>query len=125
MKSILIDPFTRTIKEVEYDGDFHQIYEFIHCDTFDCVRVNENGDAIFVDDEGLISGKEQAFFGWLGYPQPLAGRGIVLGSNLTDGESADTTITLEEARELVVWLMPINIDGRVQFYVIPADETEH
>lgn len=125
MKSILIDPFTRTIKEVDYNGDFHQICEFIQCDTFDAVRVSDKGDAIFVDDEGLISGKEQAFFGWLGYPQPLAGRGILLGCNMNDGESTDTTFTLEQVREGVVWLMPINMDGRVQFYVVPAGETEH
>lgn len=125
MKSILIDPFTRTIKEADYNGDFHQIYEFIQCDTFDAVTVNDKGDAVFVDDEGLISGKEQAFFGWLGYPHPLAGRGIVLGSTISDGDSADTTVTLEEAIESIVWLMPINMDGRIQFYVVPAKETEH
>ena len=124
MKTILINPFERTITEVDYNGDFHQIYGLIECDTFDCVRINNQGDAIFVDDEGLISGKEQAFFGWYGYPQPLAGRGMIIGSDIA-GESVSTKITLEEAVKNVVWLMPINVDGRVNFFVVNADETEH
>jgi len=32
MRAILIDPFTRTIKEVDYNGDYRQIYTFIGAD---------------------------------------------------------------------------------------------
>lgn len=124
MKAILIDPFERKLSEVEYSGDYKQIYEHIDCHNFDCVRISSKGDTIFVDDEGLISCKVQCFFGFIGYPQPLAGKGLVLGTDI-NGESVDTTMTLEEMRKLVKWLIPIEVDGVVNFYVLNADETEH
>ena len=53
MKAILIDPFEQTVKEVQYSGDFHQIYDLIEAETFDVARISR-GDGIFVDDEGLL-----------------------------------------------------------------------
>lgn len=125
MRAILIDPFERTITEVDYNGDFHQIYNLIDAQTFDAARVNDVGDAIFVDDEGLISGKVQAFFGFRGYPQPLAGKGLLLGCTLENGESADTTYTIEEAHEHVVWLSLVDFNGQKMFICTDAGETEH
>ena len=125
MKAILIDPFEKTITEVDYNGDFRQIYKLIDCGTFDVVRVNDIGDGIFVDDEGLINGKQQEFFGWRGYEQPLAGKGLLLGCTLSDGESADTSYTLDDAYDHVVWLSLININGNDLFIATDANETEH
>lgn len=125
MRAILIDPFERTITEVDYNGDFHQIYDLIDAQTFDAARVNDVGDAIFVDDEGLISGKRQEFFGFRGYPQPLAGKGLLLGCTLENGESADTTYTIEEAHEHVVWLSLVDFNGQKMFICTDAGETEH
>ena len=62
MKAYLIDPFTKTISMVEYSGDYNEIYKLIECDTFTCADFNEFGDTVFVDDEGLINGKDQEFF---------------------------------------------------------------
>lgn len=124
MRGFLIDPFERTISEVDYNGDFHQIYKLIDCDTFTCVTVNDRGDALFVDDEGLINEKPQAFFGWYGYPQPLAGKALLLGNNVM-GESAPTTFTLNKTNEHVVWLSLVDINGADIFICTNANETEH
>lgn len=102
MKAILIDPFTQTITEVEHNGDYKQIYELIDAELFDSVRISEN-DFIFVDDEGLFQ-EDQAFFRVRGYPDPLAGKGLVLGASAI-GESVDPVISLEELRRSVSWLV--------------------
>ena len=116
MKAYLIDPTAQTVEPVEYDGNFKSIYKFIECDTFDCVRFNEHGDGVFIDDEGLISGKEQRFFQIKGYPQPLAGKGFVLGCDTNTGESAEPHVSLEWLRENVVFVLPLRTtDGGLIF----------
>lgn len=106
MKAILVDPFARTITEVEYTGDYTNIYEHIQAQAFDVVRINRKGDAIFVDDEGLINGNEnQQFFGWIGYVNPIAGRGLILGTD-DEGESISPSIDIETAKQHVIWLEP-------------------
>lgn len=122
MRAILIDPFSRTIAEVEYSGNYKQIYELIQCDTYDCARINREGDGIFVDDEGLFKEQEQAFFLHADYPQPLAGRGLVLGCRMEDGESVSPSTTLDEVIDKVVFVTPVNINGEVMF--IPSDLLE-
>ena len=53
MRAILIDPFTETITEVEYSGDFKQIYNLINCNTFTVSAISD-ADDLFLDDEGLL-----------------------------------------------------------------------
>lgn len=109
MQAILIDPFTRTITEVDYNGDYTNIYEHIKAECFDCVRINRKGDSIFVDDEGLINGDaNQQFFGWLGYANPIAGRGLILGTD-SEGESISPSITMETVLKHVIWLSPSEV----------------
>lgn len=108
MKAYLIDPFTRTVSQVEYSGDYQQIYSFIDCDTFTCADFNDKGDTVFVDDEGLINGKPQEFFLVDGYPTPLAGKGLVLGTN-QEGESVEPSITLSELDDAIQWISPLEL----------------
>ena len=103
MKAYLIDPFTQSITEVEYSGDYKQIYSLIDADLFTCADINEFGDTVFVDDEGLINGKPQEFFLVADYPTPLAGKGLVLGTN-QEGESVEPSITIDQLRANVDWI---------------------
>jgi hypothetical protein len=101
MKAFLIDPFTQTINEVDYNGDYKSIYSLIsssaiNVDTFTCVNLNEQEDTIFVDDEGLLKDlNSQRFFTVNGHV--LAGKGLVLGTN-EEGESVSPKITIEQLR---------------------------
>lgn len=113
MKAILIDPFDRNITEVEYSGDFKEIYQHIDCQLFDVVRIDRT-NSIFVDDEGLISGKAQAFFKIDGYPEPLAGKGLMLGAD-DEGESISPSLTLNEVRGMVDFVVPVRINGQIVF----------
>lgn len=101
MKAILIDPFAKEITEVEYSGDFQDIYKLIDCQTFDCVTFNQAGDGVFVDDEGLYD-ETKEFFKFPGM-QPLAGKGLVLGVD-PDGESISPSITLSAMKEMTSFM---------------------
>ena len=107
MKAYLIDPFARAITEVEYNGDYNEIYDLIDCDVFACVDIDCKGNTVFIDDEGLITGKEQEFFNIThdeqGASQPLAGKGLVLGTD-KEGESVAPSLTIEELRKRVKFI---------------------
>jgi hypothetical protein len=104
MKAFLIDPFTKTITAVEYDGNYKSIYKMLGCDLFDVVELPDFEDAIYVDDEGLmVAACDQAYFMVRELPRPLAGKGLVLGTN-DDGESADPLVTIEQLTARVRWV---------------------
>ena len=97
--AILVDPFAHTISSVKVD-DFTDIQKHIGCDCFTTVRFDERNTA-FCDDEGLLNGTEKAVrFVDEVYPQPLAGRVLILGDGF-GGESTDCTHTGEEVRAKV------------------------
>lgn len=92
----LIDPETSSISEVETDYSSRSIYKLIDAQLFDVVYINDQRDVIYVDDEGLFHSKH--FFRIEGYPSPLAGKGLVLGTD-NEGETispiSETIETLE------------------------------
>lgn len=104
MKSILIDPFAKTVTEVEHDGTLDAIYAAIGADCVCTVRLDEEGDAVFLDDDGLFK-RGQEFFAIGNYPHPLAGKGLVLGCD-AEGESVAPTCTLAQVAGAVHWLTP-------------------
>lgn len=100
MKAILIDPFEQSVKEVEYSGDFRDIYKLIDAECFDCARIRR-GDGIFVDDEGLLKSPTH-FFEHSDYPSPLAGKGLIVGCD-EQGESVDCKTSLDEVKAKVTF----------------------
>ena len=98
MRAILINPFDETITEVDYSGDFKQIYKFIDCSTFDVVMLCD-ADDLYVDDEGLL--KENRYFSWSG--RIFAGKGLILGHN-EEGETTPTSYDLQEGVDRIEWL---------------------
>jgi hypothetical protein len=99
MKAFLIDPFEKSINEVDYSGDYQDIYKLIDAELFDVVYIDGN-NCIYVDDEGLFK-NEQAFF-QVGYAM-LAGYGLVLGTD-DEGNSISPEIALEDLRKQVTFL---------------------
>jgi hypothetical protein len=98
MQAILIDPFTETIEVVDYSGDWRDISAMLGCDLFTTVYT-EMADTIYVDDEGLYV-EDQRYFKLKGHPQPLAGKGLVLGST-DDGDSTDCVSSLQDILDIV------------------------
>lgn len=110
VRAIRIDPFAQTVEEVQHNAaDYTAIYDQlsvpdhkVSCFTIVGIDERENGDSIFVDDEGLLKGNTH-FFQWQGYAQPLAGCGLILGCD-NAGDSVACSISLEEARAKVSFL---------------------
>jgi hypothetical protein len=103
LKAILIDTENREVKMIEIEKGIDAIYEQINCDCFTVVTL-ENEDAIFVDDEGLLKLNENSKFFFIeGYHQPLAGNGLILGTD-EEGESVNAKSNLEDIKNRVKFL---------------------
>ena len=89
MLAYLIDPEHHSITEVEYDGTMQGIYENIDATLMDAVRINDT-DVVYVDDEGLYNCDFYWRYG--DYPHPIAGKGLVLGTD-REGESISPVST--------------------------------
>jgi hypothetical protein len=110
MRAILIDPTEKTVTEI--DGDFanyKKINEAIGADLFTVVGLGK-GETIYVDDEGLLTNPPKDLFRWKGYYAPLAGRGLILGTDDGGGTIA-TIIPLDVARANVDWLDDVELKG--------------
>lgn len=107
MRGYLVDPFTKTVTEVETTGYPH-FKELIEVGLIAAVTVavyEDNKsmipprDTVWVDDEGLYV-KDQAYFHVIGYNQPLAGKGILLGTD-AEGETVGAYMEFEPFKALV------------------------
>lgn len=105
LRGILIDPYAKTITEhqVAYTDDnsktLKAIHDLIQADCFDTMRPAPD-HMMFLDDLGLE--RQKKFFDWADYPQPLAGRGLILGCNQR-GETIACTLTLDYVTGRVHW----------------------
>lgn len=98
-KAILINAKDKTVTEVTITN-YKDIYKFCGFDLFTTVQMDANGNTLYVDDEGLLNGTSVGFV-IKGYPQPLMGSAIILGTNLRTGDSKDTDLTAEQVRKMV------------------------
>ena len=88
MRAVLIDSKNRTVTDVEYSGDYKEIYKLTGCEIFTMIRGLPDGDDAYVDDEGLLRlTRESMFFKLPWYPTPVAGNALIMSSD-DDGESA-------------------------------------
>ena len=92
MQALLIDPAERTVSPVQLDGgNIDRMQQLIGCETFTAAYL-PNGDTIYVDDEGLF--KQTSFFLIEGITQPLAGKGLLMGSD-DQGNSTEPSVSRE------------------------------
>lgn len=119
MKAILIDPTSRAVKYVDVKPGIDAIYEAINAETFTVITLDDKGTALFLDDEGLYK-PNQDFFQIGDYKQPLAGRGLILGTNEA-GESEDAKVSAAFVYAKVRWLEP---QEAVDLYKQAQVETE-
>jgi hypothetical protein len=122
MMAILIDPYEETIEVVDYSGDYKDISTLLGCDLFTSVYT-EMADTIYVDDEGLYV-ENQKYFKLKGYPQPLAGRGLVIGVT-DDGDSTDCVSSLEDIQDMVSWCPEgTHVEPIMEVMGLSADDQE-
>jgi hypothetical protein len=107
MRGILIDPFKRTVTDVETDSSLDEIYSILDVGTITVVAFDRE-HVMFLDDEGLLKDKdEQAYFHLKGADQPFAGRGLIFADNYGDNRAA--TVSLEKVRDSVTFLDNANV----------------
>lgn len=108
MRGILIDPFTREVKEIDTGGSLVEIYNELGVEIVTVLSI-DGDNALYLDDEGLMVPKEtQEYWHWRGSNQPYAGRGLILGT-LDDGDNSDATMTASEVAKRVTFLDKSNV----------------
>lgn len=109
MKALFIDPTDETIRFLSYDGDYKSIYRILGCRTFEAVYPFDNGDTLWIDEEGLLKDSNFAFNIRADNPkfnQTIMGKALVLGTD-AEGESIECKTTLEDLKGR------INFQGKV------------
>ena len=116
-RGYLIDPYKAEVQPITVPMDDHEeIQRQLDCRVFTTGGYLENGDVVFVDDEGMLKGPTH-FFRIKGLnDQPLAGRGVVLGSD-GHGGSADVKTSESEMMSRVRWVYAMDERGEVLFDV--------
>jgi len=104
MKSILINPFDRTIKTVEYNGGLDEMYRLMGCGTISAPIEFDNLDTMFADDEGLFNPENsKGSIIMKGWSYPIVGKVLVCGCN-DEGESVDVKTPIEFFEKEIKWV---------------------
>ncbi len=105
MKAYLVDPHNKSIDIVDYEG-YDDIKQYLDGAWFDVVRLNDLGDVAYVDDEGLYR-QPQSFWRYRNWPHPIAGKGLVLGTDLDTGETRSPMgVSSFSLADDITWLTP-------------------
>lgn len=107
MKTLLIDPFTKTVTEHEIDGSLESMYALLQCGLVESVSCNDAGellfpvfgDCLFVDEEGLFVADQEYF---IIDGKPLAGRALTIGCD-DDGETVPAQVAPGDLAGRIVW----------------------
>lgn len=105
IRGILIDPHSKTISVVpiEHSAAYRGICTLIDAPLICTVNLNgPNRETLFLDDEGLFE-EGQEFFALGEYPYPLAGKGLILGTD-EEGESVSSQFDVRLLVTAVRWL---------------------
>tara|TARA_R100001163_G_C5008354_1_gene155103 strand:- start:346 stop:765 length:420 start_codon:yes stop_codon:yes gene_type:complete len=103
MKAILINPKLQTINEINYSGDYKDIYKLTECSTFTAIYPFDNcEDTIYLDDEGLLKSSNYCFTFRCddGRNEPLMGNALILGTD-EEGDSKDVETSIDEIKRRV------------------------
>ena len=117
IKGLLINPAAQTIEEVDVEeGDssfLHSMYRLLDCDCVDVVRgyfsrePYKSEDDLWVDDEALLKEPPvQWGFTLHNNCNPILGKALVLGVDLTEGECKNFTLSpeaVEKVRKNIQW----------------------
>jgi|TARA_R100000742_G_C4252814_1_gene70963 hypothetical protein len=101
MKTIIINPYDKTITEDSYSGDYKDIYNLIDCNVFTIVSIDKQNDLI-LDDNGLLHNNQMFFFVKGIDTQAFAGKSMIL-SHDGDGDARGTTLTVDAVEDLITW----------------------
>jgi hypothetical protein len=102
MKAFKIDVEKKLIEQIDLGEHYEEINKHIGSEIFACPYVMEYNDTLYCDDEGLLK-EVKGFFLLDGYPQPLAGNGLIVGCD-DEGNSVDAHIDITELNKRVKFM---------------------
>jgi hypothetical protein len=98
-KAIKIDPKAQTITPIEIVG-----YEALRDAVGGYITVVPTAfGTLYIDDKGLINNTRE-FFAVQGYPQPLAGNGVLFGETDEGGKDTDVMLSVDEVTTIIRFL---------------------
>lgn len=117
MKTIIIDTPRKVIYESSIGDNILEWRDVLscppqRCDGIAAVQLHPR-EILWVDDEGLLKRPLLPLFEILGYHQPIAGKGLILG-NTTEGDAVSTRFPVEIVRELITWRDDIELSHFTQ-----------
>ena len=68
MRAILIDPYEKEVREIDWSGKYHDISNILDCQYFDVAYWRDDGDVIYVDDEAVLREGQEYFAFWTPSP---------------------------------------------------------
>lgn len=102
MKAIPIDPFERTVSEVQTDGSLESIYALMDCQYVEPVRPHDaHGDYLLLDENGKYRKPQKYFLCALWPYDALAGKALWIGS--AGAEFGDAQMTRRQVAGHIVW----------------------
>jgi hypothetical protein len=101
MKALLIDPEARSIEAIEV-ASREEIVGIIGYDTIEIDAVGDRGDRLFFDEECFLRGTKGRF--QIDSIIPVAGKGVVVGSNEDGTRLSDVQTDIEELRSRTKFL---------------------
>jgi hypothetical protein len=90
MKAIFINAKEQTVSIVENKGQLEDLYNTLGVNMVEIGRYYENGDTLWVDEEGLINGTD---FGFTLDGIDYMGNGLIYGTNRMNPELNDSAVT--------------------------------
>jgi hypothetical protein len=133
IRAIIIDPFKQEVREVEDDfNNFRVIQMYLRfgngakpiTDEGYPLTLGPRIDLIhhmYLDDEGLFRAN-QCYFELSGYPQALAGYGVILALGI-DGEEQSCTLSVDFIKSLIRW-QPSEVEANPQKFPTPQAANE-
>lgn len=109
MTAILINPFDKTVTALAMLDGLAAIYAAlssgpVQVGTFQIIeldKIQHVRNTLYIDDNGLLhTPPVDRFFEIGDYPQPLAGCGLILGTNAV-GDSTSTTYDIQTVRPMI------------------------
>jgi hypothetical protein len=90
MKAIFIDAKNRQISYNDNKGQLEDLYRILEVDMVQIAEYWDNGDTLWVDEEGLINGTD---FGFQINGKQYVGNGLIYGTNRENPENHDSALT--------------------------------
>lgn len=109
LRTILIDPELRQIKEVIIDRPFLEAAEeLMKCDGFDLsTKIADHGaswDYLCVDDTGLSRGEPVYAFKFSIRQDPIAGKCMIFGVDKETRDTIDAKFNIRQLGAVIDWL---------------------